>query len=61
VSFYGKQDFLFQLQSSLLQAKDAEQNTTGYAFFRATDDISSSYHGDTARHRKQKGKKETRT
>ena len=46
MSFYGKQDFLFQLQNSLLQAKDAEQNTTGYAFFRATDDISSPGYGN---------------
>ena len=46
---YGKQDLLFQLQSSLLQTGDAGQNTAGHAFFRSPDDIPPPGYGYAAR------------
>ena len=36
-----------------------EKNTCGHAFFRTSDDIQPSNHGDQARDRKQKREKET--
>ena len=53
MSLYGNQDLLLKLQGTLLQSRYERKNTCGHAFFRTSDDIQSSDHGDQARDRKQ--------
>ena len=59
MSFHGNKDLLLKLQGTLLQSRYERKNTGGHAFFRTSDDIQPSNHGDQARDRKQKREKET--
>ena len=60
MSVYGKQDILFELQGTLLQARNARKDTRDHAVFRTENDISSPDNGNAAHYRGQTREKTTR-